>query len=72
MKTFWVRQTDKTKFIEAVRDHHISELGDPFFQLIIGSNGITFNVTKYYHYRVDISEEEYVFLKLVFDLKETL
>ena len=70
MKEFWVKMSDKNRFIESIRGHHITETREPYFDLIRGSNGITGAVVKYYHYRVDITDEEYLFLKLQFDLKD--
>jgi hypothetical protein len=71
MKTFWVSYIDKNRFIEALRDHHITELRDPYWALRQHSETHV-EIVKYYQYRADITDEEYSFLKLMFDLKEEL
>lgn len=72
MKEFWVKFTDKNRFIDSIRGHHLWEISDPRFTVTQRHNGIPLTITKHYHYRVDITEEEYLFLKLQFDLKEEL
>ncbi len=68
MKEFWIKFSDKNRFIESVDGHYISEMCEPFFLLEMSGQ---FNmVVKYYRYRVDITDEEYLFLKLQFDLKD--
>ena len=70
MKEFWVDFSIKERFIDAIRGHHITELCEPEYRMTFKSDGMA--VIKYYKYRVDITTEEYVFLKLMFDLKEEL
>ena len=70
MKEFWVKMSDKNRFVESMGSRHFWETREPYFDLIKGYNGITNTVVKYYHYRVDITDEEYLFLKLQFDLKD--
>ena len=72
MKEFWVKFSDKSRFIEAVREHHLSEISEPRHEITHRHNGIPLKITKYYHYRVDVTDEEYMFLKLQFDLKENV
>ena len=72
MKTIWVELADKNRFIESICGHHITEICEPFFKLTTDPSSVAFEITKYYRYRVDITDEEYVFLKLQFDLKEEL
>ena len=71
MKEFWVKFSDKNRFVESICGHHICEICEPFYSLE-RSDAYTMHVVKYYKYSVDITDEEYLFLKLQFDLKEEL
>lgn len=64
--------SDKNRFIESVRGHYLSEISEPRYLITERRDGIPSMISKHYHYRVDITEEEYLFLKLQFDLREAL
>lgn len=70
MKEFWVKMSDKNRFVESMGSRYFLETREPYFDLIKGSNGITASIVKYYRYSADLTDEEYLFLKLQFDLKE--
>jgi hypothetical protein len=69
VKEFLIKMIDKDRFIEFICEHHTFEC-EPFFRMSFEAAGMV--VIKYYKYRVDITEEEYLFLKLQFDLREKL
>ena len=69
MKKFWVKFEDKEKFFLYVANNsllaHIAEIDDPFFRL---NSDLT--IEKFYKYCVDIDDESFLALKLMFDLRE--
>ncbi len=69
MKEFWVKATDKNRFVQTMRDYHFFEIGEPGFRLIRDCNDKLISVVRYFHYKAHITDEEYLFLKLQFDLE---
>jgi hypothetical protein len=68
MKTFWIEMKYKLPFLVYIRDSDCNipqETSEPYVKY-------DKRILKYYKYVMDLSEDEYLFLKLMFDLKETI
>lgn len=68
MKTFWLEMRYKVAFLEYIRDNNCNipqETSEPHFKF---EN----KILKYYKYIMNTTEDEYLFLKLMFDLRETI
>lgn len=73
-RVFWLEHRYKFSFFNYISENDIlcpEETSEPFFDLI-HLTSTTAVIRKYHKYKLDINDEEYTFLKLMFDLKETV